>query len=108
MVEIKPHPLQLVLRWKSKEACGVWLLFKRQPCFRPVHLGSRLRPRREFQLYPPRGYGFATSSMREMGHGVHIDSGNLPTSVHCARVPTLVQLVKKGPTRVPKVGKKWF
>jgi len=41
--------------------------------------------------------------MREMGHGVHIDSANLPTSVHCARVPTLVQLVKKGPTRVPKV-----
>jgi len=69
-----------------------------------VYPGSNLRPHWEFQLYPPRGYGSATSLMREMGLGVHIVSANLPISVHCAGAPTLVQLVKKGPTKVPKVG----
>jgi len=37
-----------------------------------------------------------------MGHVARIDSANLPTSVHCARVPTRVWLVIKGPMRVPK------
>ena len=68
-----------------------------------VYPGSKLRPHWEFQLYPPRGYGFESSLTREMGHGVRIISANLPIFVHCARVPILVQLVKKGPMKVLKV-----
>ena len=66
-----------------------------------VYLGNKPHPHWEVQFCPPKSYRFATSSTRGMGHVARIDSANLPTSVHCARVPTCVRLVIKGPMRVP-------